>query len=84
VLRISATSDSVFDGDSGGPVNLTQDLRSPSDSWLTISPRELVVFEVAVVFESHVEENGNVSVDFNDGSFHIASPFLSIGMWPAS
>jgi hypothetical protein len=83
VLRISATSDSVFDGDSGGPMNLTQDLRSASDSWLTISPRELVVFEVAVVFESHVEENGNVSVDFNDGSFHIASPFLSVGMWPA-
>ncbi len=83
-LRISATSDSIFDGDSGGPMNLTQDLRSSSDSWLNIAARELVIFEVAVVFESHVEENGNVSVDFNDGSFHIAAPFLSIGMWPAS
>jgi hypothetical protein len=84
VLRISATSNSVFDGDSGGPVNLTQDLRSSTHSWLSISPRELVVFEVAVVVESYVEESGNTSVDFSDGGFHIASPFLSVGMWPAS
>jgi len=82
VLRISATSTSVFDGDSDRTVNLTQDLRSSSDSWLHIAARELVIFEVAVVFESHVEKDGNVSVDFSDGSFHIASPFLSIGMWP--
>lgn len=83
VVRIRATSTSVLDGDSGAPVNHTQDLRSSSHSWLSIAARELVVFEVAVLFESHVEEDGNVSVDFSDGNFHIASPFLSIGMWPA-
>jgi hypothetical protein len=81
VLRREATSHSLLDGHSSGTLVHTQDLVSPSHSWIQIAARELVVFEVAAVFHLSLQGSGSVTLNFDDGYFAISSPFVSIGVW---
>lgn len=81
VARLNATSASVLDDSDSQPIVQTTELKSLSHSWVTIQPEELVIFEIAVVFHSVIEDEGFVSVDFDEGHSAILSPYVAIGVW---
>ena len=62
----------------GERVNRVERLESGAE-YITIPPRETVVFEVAVSFPVGIEEDGgSVDFDFSSGDFRIVCPWMNI------
>ena len=62
----------------GERVNRVERLESGAE-YITIPPRETVVFEVAISFPVGIEEDGgSVDFDFSSGDFRIVCPWMNI------
>lgn len=82
VVIVDATSTSWLDGDTRATFDKVQDLTSTTlGAWIEVEPRELVVFEVAVVAAFHIEGDGYATVDLASGSFGLYSPWVGGGVW---